>query len=445
MASPSTAWVPFTSQSQSLAAASTPTPALTTIKATPTPPPISSSSRSKTRSFFFFFYASVYTLLLLLLLALLLVTPADVIRQAVEHQQFYNVIIIGVAYVVTVLVVAFIYATRLYITRSIIASIPRGSLILGVSSQSNSTTHTYGRGTGGTGDVKVKPDVRKAVDWDLSRCAAIAWDAKPRPPTYSIRERRGSVGDGGTPARRTNDLVAVASKDRTSISEIGTISNNTSLFIYNDKANQASDTQGTSFPFHRSVWGPISHPGWSGPDSIDLPNLQYATVLTELPHLIEAKALTLAPLIQTDIDGNGVFLPDLNVQASLQRQSECMGLRDYLYLLIRLGVLPSLPQHDNDEESRDAHAIVASFLSAYERARYSTRPMSEVQFRELMHLFAELLRQFRPMSSFPYHITDSHSGSDIDDPIPISRSPSVSISVASSFRTHSSDASCLHH
>lgn len=124
-------------------------------------------------------------------------------------------------------------------------------------------------------------------------------------------------------------------------------------------------------------WGGVEHPGWSSPASLDLPDLPYRTVIQELPNLIEAKAVSLAPADALSSAWPDPF-PDTRVVEVLQRPAS-MGLRQYIKHLTPLGII-------NPPE------LGADFLALYERARFSSRSLHETEFRELMHLFAEILR-----------------------------------------------------
>ncbi|CEJ61356.1 hypothetical protein PMG11_09891 [Penicillium brasilianum] len=124
-------------------------------------------------------------------------------------------------------------------------------------------------------------------------------------------------------------------------------------------------------------WGFVEHPGWSSPASPDLPNLPYQTVIKELPNLIEAKAVSIAPADDSVANVADPF-PDTRVVEALQRPAS-MGLRQYIRHLTDLGVIKS-------------SELGADFLALYERARFSSHQLHEAEFRELMHLFAEILR-----------------------------------------------------
>jgi len=143
----------------------------------------------------------------------------------------------------------------------------------------------------------------------------------------------------------------------------------------------AAEGLGIAKALQHELWDGIEHKGWSSPKSPDLPNLQYGTVLAELPNLIEAKAMTLAQRDPTT--DNEVAAPDPEAVSLLQRSAN-LSLRGYADHLASLDVLSP------DE-------TVTDFLALYEYARFSTQPISNVQFRELMHLFAEVLRNMQPL------------------------------------------------
>lgn len=194
-----------------------------------------------------------------------------------------------------------------------------------------------------TGDVKKR--VHSMIAAGLERSAAISYEARPR------EKKPGS--------QRAPDPIEV-------------------------------HNLGISRPLQEAIWGDIEHHGWAPPTSPDLPNLNYSTVLSELPHLIEAKALTLAPRIGLDeaqlqssaSDAPLMIDPEA---ASLLQRSPGQSLRGYIEHLHDLSVLAP-------------GATVAAFLQQYEHARFSKRPLSNAQFRELMHIFAELLRTMEPLN-----------------------------------------------
>ncbi|KAK0613604.1 hypothetical protein B0T14DRAFT_499058 [Immersiella caudata] len=335
-------------------------------------------------------YNFIYYFFYLVLLAFLIVTPADLIQQAVAGNQKINILIIALSYLVTILLVGFIYATRLWMNRSAIASIPKTWVPVE------------------KGDVP--RDVRRMIVEGLSRSAAVAYEARPRMKVVAPvgveeeeEDTRGDEEEGGRVGRR---LVWMG-KLRRSEKEV------------TEEGEMGIEISGRQ----RDVWGEIEHPGWASPTSPDLPNLQYETVIGELPNLIEAKALTLAPPDRT----LRVEPPVLDAEAvALLQRPESMGLREYLGRLTELAVLAPLP-------------TTGEFLAKYEAARFSTRPVSNEQFRSLMHSFAEVLRNMFPLSAAAlarYGDGDDRSSrhapteSDIDNDAPEGSSPSSSSSTA---------------
>lgn len=270
------------------------------------------------RTIFRVVYGSAYIIAYLILLGLLLITPTDAIERSVRNNQRYNVIILLACYAVTVITVIFAYAVRLYVNKTVLASIPKGWVPVDK-------------------DDVSKP-VYKMIAAGLDRSAAIAFEAKPRV----------QHGDGERTVR---------------------------------KLKLGAEEKEVELPPQRTPWEEIEHRGWASPNSPDLPNLQYSTVLSELPHLIEARALTLAPPDPT----SSADPPTLDPEAvSLLQRAPHLTVRDYISHLADLGVL-----------SLDANA--AGFLQHYEQARFSSRPIPMSQFRELMHLFAEVLRGMRTL------------------------------------------------
>ncbi|KAK4667462.1 hypothetical protein QC763_309480 [Podospora pseudopauciseta] len=316
-----------------------------------------------------FFYYALY----LVCIAFLVVTPADLIQQAFAKKQNWNILVVTVCYVVTVLVIFFIYVTRIYISRSVLSSIPKSWIPID------------------KGDVP--RSVREMIVEGLSRSAAIAYEARPRVPhpmiqpvtthTGTVEEKQKSSWRGKWRSKSSGSGGAV------SVIEGGDAIG-LEMGMLPDQQQQ------------RAVWGDIEHPGWSSPVSTGLPpNLQYSTVVSELPNLIEAKALTLAPP-----DPDSRTLPptlDPEAVAMLQRPEGGVGLREYLGLLTEMGVLTASP-------------TIIDFLSQYERARFSARPLTSDEFRELMHLFAEVLRSMQPFD--PALAYDDYDDDSFDDGIP---------------------------
>ncbi|KAK4186106.1 hypothetical protein QBC35DRAFT_502057 [Podospora australis] len=327
---------------------------------------------------FVIIYNFFYYLLYLVLLAFLIVSPVDLIQQAVQKGQNWNILVIAVCYVVTILVIAFIYASRLFINRSVLSSIPKTWIPID------------------KGDVP--RSVREMIVEGLSRSAAIAYEARPRVP-LAVNNAQSSVAGGNKEEEQTRSgWKSMFRKSGTAVDGVAVVGVNV-------------------IPQHKPVWGEIEHPGWGSPLSPDLPNLQYETVITELPNLIEAKALTLAPPDPESRADPPTLDPDAVV---LLQRPEYMGLREYLTHLTDLAVLAPL-------------ATTTEFLSKYEAARFSGRPLSNEQFRHLMHLFAEILRNMHPLNPavLLHHGEDDGSSgrpptfeSDIDNDAPRGTSPS---------------------
>ena len=163
-----------------------------------------------------------------------------------------------------------------------------------------------------------------------------------------------------------------------------------SIIAYQARPRDIAVTDGDRFSNYqplvvdreRPPWGRIDHPGWSSPASLDLPDLPYRTVVQELPHLIEAKAVSLAPpdpfFTATGGAGDQQPIPDTRVVEVLQRPAS-MGVREYLQHLASLEIIQPAE-------------VGAEFAMHYERARFSAHELYEGEFRELMRVFAEVLK-----------------------------------------------------
>ena len=284
----------------------------------------------------YFFYGTGFTVLFLVLLVLLLTTPGDFIHQSIKKHEYYYIIFVSGTYVLTALSAGFFYFRRLYITRNRLANIPREWIPIG------------------KGDVAKR--VRRMIVDGFARSARIAYEGHPRDlakDTLPSRDGRKSGSDskdsaGSRPATR-GEIVAA-----------------------------------------KPAWGEISHLGWSAPSSPDLPNVHFEPVILELPHLIEAKAVSLAPTdplyeppTNADPQNPELPLPDAQAVELLQRPAT-MGLRDYLSHLTSIGMInpPTLGE---------------TFLDLYERARFSPQPLTEPDFRKLMDIFASILRGMKEL------------------------------------------------
>ncbi|MCJ1463205.1 hypothetical protein MMC07_001810 [Pseudocyphellaria aurata] len=283
--------------------------------------------------FFRIFYSTTFTILTILLAGLVLITPVDQVYQAFRNRQIFNIFFITGTHLLTLAVAIFIYASRLFTNRSVLAAIPKCSSPIE------------------KGLIQGKR-MQRLVAEHLKRSAVTAYEAHPR----NLEDDQTTATGGIDLPPATVPAVEAAS------------------------------------PRAVPVWGIISHPGWSSPSSIDLPNLHYDPVIIELPHLIEAKAVSLAPPdpLFTPFPPNNENepsdspLPDALAVELLQRPAS-MGLRDYVSHLTSLAMI-------------HPPTLGGSFLALYEKARFSGRPLDEAEFRALMHVFAEILRGMTVLS-----------------------------------------------
>lgn len=340
------------------------------------------------RALFHFFYRLFYILLILVLIGLLLITPAETIQQARKNGQQLNAIVIGVGYALTVTLAVGVYLTRLYTNKTVLNAIPKTWIPVE------------------KGEVTKK--VRKMIVASLARSAAIARDSRPRvsPEPATI------VSDP-----HARDTIAKAPESEHEEKE--------GRWFLRKRPKQPEKEEPTvTIPPPSPVWGNITHNGWASPSSHDLPNLQYTTVILELPHLIEARAVSLAP---PDPESTAQPpMPDIRAVDLLQRPAS-MGLRDYIGHLMTIEVLTS-------------PSLATDFLSAYEYARFAAQQLSEEQFRDLMKQFSEVLRTMTALSPAILSSLDIEQESDIDGDAsssstpatPRSRSPVSSLSASGS-------------
>ncbi|KAF2130424.1 hypothetical protein P153DRAFT_384695 [Dothidotthia symphoricarpi CBS 119687] len=275
-------------------------------------------------------YSSTYTILVIILLLLLAISPADTIYQSIKTRELQKMFVVGGAYLLTGLIILLVYSTRIYTNRTVLGAIPKAYVPVE--------------------DGEVGRLVRKMIVGQLRRSAIVAWDSRPR----DIRE---DTEEGWS-------RPATAEKDR-------------------HRKKTSLDATLLTVSAASPPWGHVSHPGWASPCSPDLPNLQYWSVICELPNLIEAKAVSLAPPDPTLEDtshlypGDTPLLPDAQIVTLLQRP-RTMGLRSYLARLASFGLL-------------NPPTLGPTFLAQYEYARFSTDPLTEPQFRATMSVFAEIL------------------------------------------------------
>jgi hypothetical protein len=294
-------------------------------------------------------YSTTYTTILLLLLLILAVAPADTIYQSIKSHELQKLFVIGGVYLLTALIVLLIYSTRIYTNRTVLSAIPKPYIPVE--------------------DGEVGKGVRRMIAKELRRSAIIAWDSRPR----DLRREEEGLDGQGTSRPNTAESQTEKEKEKEK-----------------DKAhkkkkieNHGMETTILPVSAKNPPWGHVSHPGWASPSSPDLPNLQYWSVICELPNLIEAKAVSLAPpdpaIEEAGLQypDNAPPLPDAQIVTLLQRP-RTLGLRDYLARLAEFGLL-------------NPPSLGVAFLAQYEYARFSTASLTEPEFRSIMAVFADIL------------------------------------------------------
>ncbi|OAA57455.1 sucrase/ferredoxin domain-containing protein [Niveomyces insectorum RCEF 264] len=384
--------------------------------------------------FFRIVYGIFYSFLHLLLLALLLVTPGDIINQARTRHNIYPILIVAACYVASILIVIFVYFARLYINRSVLNAIPKSWVPVE------------------KGDVRAP--VRKMIAAGLSRSAAIAFVSRPRILPEAFLDSRcgayaagkgvmsGGGGGGGAAAAAVHNRSGVAMRPTPAAAAEPEYEADRRDRIVRFKHTETVEKEmGIALPPFQAVWGDIEHNGWAPPvqpqaaaasaAATAVPDaagggswgdLQYDTVIAELPSLIEAKALTLAPPDPASPTDPPAL--DAEAVALLQRPAN-MGLRDYLAHLADLGVLDVYgdldagdPEEgggkdDADGAARPLGAIVSAFVATYEYARFSTDKLSHAAFRQLMRDLATILRRMTPLD--PHMLLGMYENDDADD------------------------------
>jgi hypothetical protein len=313
-------------------------------------------------------YSTTYTTLLIILLLLLCVSPGDIIYQTVRNHEIQKLFVIGGVYLLTALIVLLVYSTRIYTNRTVLAAMPKPYLPVE--------------------EGEVGRAVRRMIVKHLRRSAIIAWDSRPR----DVRGEAGTGDEADDAPSEGRPSAAEREKERDK-----TLKKRNSHYI----------PEAIILPVSAKSppWGHISHPGWASPASPDLPDLQYWSVLCELPNLIEAKAVSLAPPDPAVEDAvlrvpdNTPVLPDAQIVALLQRP-RAMGLREYLARLADFGLL-------------NPPSLGPTFLAQYEHARFSTDCLSEHEFREVMAVFAAILDGMTDLD--PAVIEDARAQSILSD------------------------------
>ncbi|KAF2724802.1 hypothetical protein K431DRAFT_192628, partial [Polychaeton citri CBS 116435] len=293
--------------------------------------------------FFRIFYSTTYTTLFILVVIILAITPASMIWTSIQRNAFQYIFMISGCYALTVIVVIFIYSSRIWTNRRSLAEV--GKAYIPVE------------------EGEVGKSVRKLVKKRLDSSCIVAWESRPRDLEGEIMR---AEKDGLLPE---HDGSTVGSFGRNSYT-VGTL-------INIDPA----------FP----PWGNVMHDGWSSPSSRQTntnPHIQYSEVIAELPNLLEARAVSLAPLdplatSSETVDGSSGMADPVVVE--VLRRPQTMGMRDYITQLTYLGLInpPTLGQR---------------FLTFFEMSRFSGRPVPKHLFDDTMTTFALLLEHMTELA-----------------------------------------------
>lgn len=265
---------------------------------------------ARTRELLFkVFYSSSFTIVFLLLIAVVGVAPADKLYESYRRRRVIDIIIIAAAWILTGLIAAFLYGTRLYTNRSILRDIPKTFLPI-------EREDLPGR------------NVHRLIQETFARSATVAYHAKPR-------SRRIEVELDGAGER---------------------------MLILTKQIKQHHHHHSLT-PDERLLleprWGNVAHPGWQSPASTEMPNLEYAGVADELIDLIEAKAVSMAP------NEDGTASPDPRALDVLSRPED-LGMRSYLAQLAELGLLPDAELTDDFLSSYEFSRYSGRLLSENE-------------------------------------------------------------------------------
>lgn len=305
--------------------------------------------------FFRIFYSVTYTVLYLLVLVLLAITPISIIYGAFEAKALQYAFMVGGTCVLTLILAVLLYSTRIYTNRAVLAAVGKPYIPIE--------------------DGEVSTKVRRMIVKQLERSAMISWESRPRDLEGEVLAAQ---KEGILPLQPARSSLSFHNHGRSSGKQ----------HQHHQQPQQQSRavdpdewTVGSFVPVDPACppWGRISHPGWSSPSSrADNPNphVSFTRVIAELPHLIEARAVSLAPsAAEPDAD------PDPRVVALLRRPPTA-ALREYITQLSCLTIFPP-------------EARAEDFLRLYERARFSGTPTPEPDFNRLMRAFADLLAGMR--------------------------------------------------
>ncbi|EME45197.1 hypothetical protein DOTSEDRAFT_87613 [Dothistroma septosporum NZE10] len=282
------------------------------------------------------FYSLTYTVLYFLTLVFLGITPVSMSYASIEQNAIQYSVMLGSTYLLTLIIAIFIYSSRLYTNRSSLSAVGKAYVAIE--------------------DGEVTKAVRKMIVKQLHRSAIVAWESRPR------------------------DLygeIIVAEQDGILPPESASI----------DKNDHLVGTEIRVDP-QKPPWGDVQHPGWSSPSHSDnnkTPHVQFDTVIAEMPHLVEARAVSMAPPdpLLTPVEGQTQAADPLVVDAL--KRSPNMPMREYLTQLSFLGLIT--PKEG------------ASFLSQYEKARFSGKAIPVEQFDSLLAAFAAVLSGMASLDS----------------------------------------------
>ncbi|KAF4555920.1 Hypothetical protein D9617_2g058850 [Elsinoe fawcettii] len=188
------------------------------------------------------FYSTTYTSLFILELALLGITPTALIYSAISERALQYIVIIGGVYVLVALFVLFIYSSRLYTNRTVLAALGKSYIPVE--------------------EGEVSKSVRKLIKNQLDRSAAVALECRPR----NLAEAGAQVVD----------------------TENGSEENGAEGKI---RIGRYAKVDPDNPP-----WGIVQHPGWSSPNPQETsltPHVFYMQIINELPNLLEARIVSL--------------------------------------------------------------------------------------------------------------------------------------------------------
>jgi hypothetical protein len=284
-------------------------------------PPSSIVRRSKTRRIW---TIPLFIFILVIAILLTIVTPGDVILQLVHKRQIADAIGVAVIYLTFLAVHLILYAVSLRRFVIAIKNIPR--------------THIP--------TEKFPRLVQRFIAVNWARSATIAWETRPRFVKGACEEEQEEA---------EQRKLRIAQRAR-------------QWLPWHRWRNDDEIKTIVPVSVATTTWGPIEHAGWSeSPDGL----VEYSEVILELPHLLEAKAVSLAPVEEE------LGQPDPRMVGLLQRPVS-IGLRDYILHLISVGVL--IP----GDQAED-------FLERYEQARFGMKALSTAEFDLLMDAFSAII------------------------------------------------------